>query len=112
MASLSVGEVGSNIVHIEGILREPDVQVWLSPIIESVHRSAVRAALAEVILDIRKLEYANAAAWRCLVQWLHLIHRDVKANYTLRIRSQPAYRWQVVGMSTLRIFGDEHLIIE
>lgn len=112
MATVSVGEVGGNVVKIEGVLRDPEVHNWLSPIIEEVHIFAVEHGLSEVVLDIHKLEYANAAAWRCFVQWLHFIHRDPNAKYQLRIRSQPAYQWQTVGMSTLRIFGKDHLIVE
>ncbi len=111
-ATVSIGEVGNDVVKIEGVLRDPDIQTWLTPIIESVHKSAVELALSEVVLDIQKLEYANAAAWRCFVQWLHFIHRDPNAKYRLRILSQPAYQWQMVGMTTLRIFGKEHLVIE
>jgi hypothetical protein len=110
--TVSIGEAGINVVKIEGVLRDPDIESWLSPIIAEVHDFAVDHGLPEVVLDIHKLEYANASAWRCLVQWLHLIHRASKAKYQLRIRSQPAYHWQMVGMSTLRIFGRDCLIIE
>jgi hypothetical protein len=111
-ATVSVGEAGHDVVKIEGVLRDPDIQAWLTPIIEATHEAAVELALPEVVLDIQKLEYANAAAWRCFVQWLHFIHRDPQAKYRLRILSQPAYQWQMVGMTTLRIFGKESLIVE
>lgn len=99
-------------VRIEGVLREENVAAWFHPLIEDVHRAAVEAGLAEVVLDIRGLEYANASVWSCLVQWLRLLRQDARARYTLRVLSEPTYRWQNVGMSALRVFGADRLVVE
>lgn len=105
-----------NVVRMTGVMREPDVGSWLVPLIEEIHAGALEAKLDEVVLDIRTLEYANAALWRCLVLWLKRI-RDASETYRLRLISNPVHRWQSVGVPALKVFGldaqgTERLIVE
>ena len=107
---VQIGENGSNIVKLEGVLRDPDVPKWLSLAISDIHSAAVARLLSEVVLDIHDLEYANATAWRCLMGWLHLIHSDPFARYKLRVISESSYHWQQIGVRTMRILGKEHMV--
>lgn len=106
-----VGGGQGNQIVIEGVLREVDVGVWLTPLIDEVHQEAVAQALGEVVLDLRPLEYANASVWRCLVLWVRQIRRDPEARYNLRLLSEPKHRWQGIGISALRAFGADRLIV-
>ncbi len=101
----------SNVLRISGILRDPEVQSWLYPLFEDVHRAAAHSKLSEVVLDLRALEYANAAAWRCIVLWLRLLREDQHARYRLHIQSQPRYQWQRVGIPALVAFGQDRLVV-
>jgi hypothetical protein len=94
---------------MEGVLREPDPAAWLCPLIDSVHTRAARDGLAEVVLDLRALEYANAAAWKCIVYWVRLLGDGSK--YRLRILTDQKHRWQQVGMTALRVFAQQRLEI-
>ena len=96
---------------ISGILREPEVGSWLIPLVEEMHQSAVEEALEELVLDLRNLEYGNASIWKCLVHWLKLAREDPRARYRLRVRSSAGRRWQEIGMSALRVFGGDRLVV-
>src|SRR5262245_6934064 len=98
-------------VRLAGVLREVDTDVWLSPVFTEVHDRAVETRLREVVLDLRRLEYANAGVWRCIVEWLRRI-RESRWQYRLRVRSELSYRWQRVGLPALSIFGDDWLQID
>jgi hypothetical protein len=99
-------------LRISGSLREANVGEWLMPLIDQIHADSMAAGTSEVIVDIRHLVYANAAMWTCLVGWLRILRRDKQARYNLRIRSEPGYRWQQVGIPMLVVFGADRLIVE
>jgi len=105
-----------NSIRMEGVIREADAGTWLDPLMDEIHRTALRAALDEVILDIRRLEYANAVVWRCLVQWIRRM-RELRDAYRIVILSDPNRHWQAVGAPALRTFsldatGTERLILK
>jgi hypothetical protein len=104
--------VASQTVRISGVLREMQTDEWLSPLLNDVHEQAVAAGLPEVVLDLRDLSYANAALWKCIVDWLKLLRRDTRGSYSLRVRSDPRHRWQQLGLPALGVFGAERLILE
>jgi hypothetical protein len=104
--------VGSdNVVVLEGVLREQDPAMWLGPIIDDIHRCATREGLRQVVLDLRGLTYANAAAWKCIVYWVRLLKEPSDKPYKLSILADEKHRWQQVGMTTLRVFSEERLEI-
>jgi hypothetical protein len=104
--------IRANRLELSGSLREPHPDEWFDPLIKEIHSEAIAARLEEVELDIRELEYANAAVWKCFVAWLRLIRTDAQAAYNLRIRSDPKYTWQRVGLASLAVFGGDRLIVE
>jgi hypothetical protein len=95
-------------VAFRGIIREPDPASWLVPLIEEMHAAARHSELATVQVDLRELEYANAAAWKCFVFWLKRMADD-RVSYRLHFLCNESHRWQSVGMSTLRVFGGDRV---
>jgi hypothetical protein len=100
-----------NVVVLEGVLREADPAMWLLPLIDDIHARATRDRLQLVVFDLRTLTYANAAAWKCIVYWVRRLKDVSDAPYRLCILGDEKHRWQQVGMSTLRVFGEERLDI-
>jgi hypothetical protein len=100
---------GNNILALEGLMREERPDGWFLPLIDELHERAVAFGLSEIVLDLRRLAYANAAAWKCLVYWLKKMHQDSRSRYQLRILCDEAHHWQQVGMPALRIFGGARL---
>ena len=113
-AQLKIGATPEtpNSLVFEGVFREQNVEEWFRPLIDELHARAVTLKLDEVVLDLRQLEYANAAAWKCLVYWMRLLQDDGNARYNVRIVANEAHRWQRVGMPSLQVFGRDRLIIE
>jgi hypothetical protein len=100
-----------NTVVLEGVLREPEPAKWLCPFIDDIHRQANEHEIKEVELDLRPLEYANAAAWKCIVYWVRLLKEPSMTPYQLHVIGDQKHRWQQVGITTLRIFGEKRLKI-
>lgn len=111
--AVSVGEgARRNEVVVVGAVREAGSGVWLDPILEAVHREAIERDLTEVVLDIRALEYASSGMWQSVVNWMRRLREDRRARYNVRVLSDPTHRWQTVGMSSLRVFGADRLIVD
>jgi hypothetical protein len=111
-AQLCLGGEGPNALQFKGVLREIDPSVWLMPLVREVHRLAVERQLDEVVVDLRELEYANAALFKCLVEWIRMMREEQAVHYRLRVRSAPKHRWQQVGVAGLRAVGAELVEIE
>src|SRR5690349_21829133 len=92
--NIHVVAVDENTLVFRGTLREADIHVWLSALVDEVHERAVGRKLAEVIVDLRELEYANAATWRCFIYWLRKLDAESRRKYTLRIRGDASRSWQ------------------
>jgi hypothetical protein len=102
----------SNLVVLEGTLREPDQGGWFRDLVVDLHARALRGGFAEVVLDLRAVEYANPAVWKSLVSWFRLLRDDPRATYTIRILCDQDHRWQQVGVPALRVFGHDRLVLE
>ena len=88
-------------VAFEGILRERE-DSWLNAFVDELHGAAMAARLAEVVLDLRKLRYANAAFLKALLRW-HKIAREGEHRYELKMKVDPGQRWQLMGLPALRL---------
>jgi hypothetical protein len=99
-------------IAFEGLMREAHPDTWFVPLIDEAHGKAVAEQLREIVLDIRRLSYANAAAWKCLVYWVKKMQQDRRAYYRLRVLCEEAHSWQHVGMPALRVFGGDRLVID
>jgi hypothetical protein len=107
-----VGEEAAHVIRVVGVLRQLDDRDWLAKLITEWHEAAVAGELPEIVLDLRELEYANSATWKCLATWVRLLSGDARALYTLRIRARDGAGWQRVGLGALQIFGGPRLIVQ
>jgi hypothetical protein len=104
-AHVEVWAGATNTVRMVGVMREANIATWLLPLIDEIHTTATEARFEEVVLDIRPLEYANAALWRCLVHWVKRVCHEGSSTYKLRIVSDPKRYWQQIGVPTLCAFS-------
>jgi hypothetical protein len=104
-------QVSGNTVRLEGVLGEVDVRNWLFPFLQLVHQQAVASSMPEVVFDIRRLSYASAGVWRSLLLWLRLLRSERGAPYSVRLLSDPAYRWQKMGVPAIVPFGADRLVV-
>lgn len=110
--NLRVSPFGTNTLVFQGVFREEDVNSWFSPLVDEVHARAVKHDLLEVVVDLRHLEYANAATWKCFLYWVQRLLGDVKAQYKIRVRGNSEHHWQRVGFPALVAFGKQRLVVE
>lgn len=106
------GAPHDGVVKLSGMLRDPGTQNWLWPELKLAHQEAVAARLGEVVLDLRDLTYSTADGWRILMSWLRLFRETSADGPRLRLLANRDHQWQSVGISTLVIFGGEHLVVE
>lgn len=106
-----VVSVSGHTVKLQGVLHEADVREWLQPFLLGIHQAAVGSSLPEVVFDIRQLSYANASLWRSLVLWLRLLRESPSTPYSVRLLSDPVYRWQKLGVPPLARLGGERLVV-
>jgi hypothetical protein len=104
-------QVTSSTVKLQGVLNEFDVRDWFYPVLTRVHEAAIATQMQEVVFDIRQLEYANAGLWRSLVLWLRLLRASPATPYSVRLLSDPVYRWQKVGVPPLMRLGADRLVV-
>jgi hypothetical protein len=110
-ALITVGAGGEgNVVHARGTLNEPDIETRLMHLFETVHDGATRQGLTEVVVDIRDVDYAGTGLWKAMVRWLRLMN-DAKAPYRLVVVGDRERNWQEIGMSMLRAFGVNKLVV-
>ncbi|HEX4459016.1 MAG TPA: hypothetical protein VIA18_13660 [Polyangia bacterium] len=109
---VEVGASAENIVVLSGLMREVDPGSWFLPLIDEVHGKLVAARVSNIVVDIRKLTYSNAAGWKCFVYWMKKMQEDERATYRMCILCEETLGWQQVGMSALRIFGGDRLLLK
>lgn len=103
--------LGGHTIKLQGVLTEIDVQDWMYPFLKEIHQTALDKQMPEVVFDIRQLTYANASLWRSLVLWLRLLRESPSTPYSVRLLSDPVYRWQKLGIPPLARLGGERLVI-
>jgi hypothetical protein len=103
--------VGGHTIKLQGVLNEHDVRDWLYPLLRNIHQTALSTNMPEVVFDIRLLTYANASLWRSLVLWMRLLRESPSTPYSVRLLSDPVYRWQKMGIPPLARLGGERLVI-
>ena len=106
---VSIGPTQENVITFTGLMREVDPGSWFLPLIDEVHGKLLAGRINNVVVDIRKLTYSNAAGWKCFVYWMKRMQEDERSTYRMCILCEETLGWQQVGMSALRVFGGDRL---
>jgi hypothetical protein len=104
--------VSETTVKLSGVIEDPNVRGWLVPILRNVHDDCVAQKVVDVVLDIRGLTYGNAAVWGSVVEWMRLAREAGPRRYAIRLRVDPASRWQRIGIAALTALTKDTLTIE
>ncbi len=85
----------------------------LDAFIKQLHSEAVRLAVAQVEIDLRKLEFMNSSSFKIFVAWLAQVRDlDAAAQYRITIRSNPNLLWQRRSLAALSCFAVDLVTIE
>ncbi|MBX3198053.1 MAG: hypothetical protein KF894_07895 [Labilithrix sp.] len=100
------GRVGVRLVgSAESVTRE-DLCAYLQ-VIDSVARET---QAAEVVFDLRALEFMSAACLRAMLTWLLEIERSPR--YVARFVSDAKNPWQRRSLASLATIGGEHVRVD
>jgi hypothetical protein len=80
---------------------------WL----EAFHAEATRVAAAEVVVDMRELEFMNSSCFKGFVTWITTM-REAEHRYRIKLLSNQSLHWQRRGLPTLRCFAADLISIE
>lgn len=114
----SLAHIGATLDHLDGkvevrfteTLTGEDLQRTLDELFEFLHDRAMTTG-ADVVLDLRAVDYASTALFKGLVRWFKEL-RESKASYRIHLRVDRSRHWQDMAVATLRPFGGRQLVVE
>ncbi|MBK8264392.1 MAG: hypothetical protein IPK80_24000 [Nannocystis sp.] len=117
---LVAGEVRASCVRageqvVVSFLGTADAQVdaQLEGFLGQVHAMIEREPVAEVIADLRHLEFMNSSCFKAFVTWLVAVRRLPRASqYRIRFRASERHHWQKRSLHALSYFGGDLITIE
>lgn len=79
----------------------------------AVHAAAVEHAPAEVVIDLRRLEFMSSSCFKSLVTWISDVRElPAERRHAIRFLSDPRMHWQKRSLHALRCFAIELITIE
>ena len=85
----------------------------LRDLLARMHAEVVRVSAREVQIDLRDLEFMNAACMKLFVIWVSdILESPHDQRYRLRFLSNPEVRWQRRSLMALQCLTSELVVIE
>jgi hypothetical protein len=89
------------------------VQDQLSEFLVTIDKLCTEAGVAEVTVDVQKLEFMNSACFKAFVSWIgRLQDREEAHQYRIRFLSDPRMLWQRRSLHALSCFAADLISIE
>jgi anti-anti-sigma factor len=77
-----------------------------------VHDAAVAAALAEVVVDLRGVEFMNSSCLKAILTWVNDVQElDESRRYAVRFISDPRVHWQNRSLHSVKCFASDIISI-
>jgi len=81
--------------------------------LSEAHARTVADGCAEVIVDVRQLEFMNSSCLKKIVAWLESVETlPPESRYRVRFLSDPAIRWQKRSLHALESFSVGFVTVE
>lgn len=85
----------------------------LRDLMARLHAEMVRVAATEVEIDLRDLEFMNAACMKLFVNWVsEILEGPEDKRYRLRFVSNPEVRWQRRSLMALQCFTTDVVVLD
>lgn len=92
---------------------ESDSKSALDVLLRGIHEAALADKVAEVVVDLRALEFMNSSCIKAFVSWIGTIQDSPPtSHYQLRILSDSKKRWQDRSLTALACFAADLIHIE
>ncbi len=100
-------------VRMTGNASTTRAQKILEEFLVALHEEVRRLHLAQVVMDIRELEFMNSSCLKDFVYWLSSV-RDAPEpeRYEIVFLSNPQHHWQKRSMHSLTCFASEFVRVE
>lgn len=85
----------------------------LRDLVARIHAEAIRVGAREVEIDLRELEFMNAACMKLFVNWVsEILDGPEDKRYRLRFVSSPDVRWQRRSLQALQCITTELVVVD
>ena len=85
----------------------------LARYLEALHQRATGAGARQVVMDLVRLEFMNAACLRAFVGWIQRLQElPPRQRYHVCFRSNSQLPWQRRSMNALRCFATDLISVE
>jgi hypothetical protein len=92
---------------------ENESKAALEVYLAAVHQAATTAAVTEVTVDLRALEFMNSSCIKACVTWIGTVQDAPKASqYRLRFLSDSKKDWQSRSLKALACFAADLISVE
>lgn len=81
--------------------------IELASALLKVHQEALTAAVSDVTVDFRSVEFMNSAALSAFLQWFNRLRETPK--YKVVLIYDPQVRWQRGSISAMSAFAADHV---
>ncbi len=85
----------------------------LRDLMARIHAEVVRIRAREVEIDLRELEFMNAACMKLFVNWVaEILEAPEDVRYRLRFLSNPDVRWQRRSLVALQCITTDFVVVD
>lgn len=85
----------------------------LGELLGRVHAESQRAGPADVVVDMRSLEFMNSSCFKNFITWIVAVRRlSPEQRYRITFRSSAKQHWQKRSLHALSYFGGELVQVE
>ena len=85
----------------------------LRELMARLHAELVRVSAKEIEIDLRDLEFMNAACMKLFVNWVaEILDGPEEQRYRLRFVSNPDVRWQRRSLMALQCFTTDVVVLD
>ena len=118
--SLSAGELrvtcsraAERVVAVFVGTADAQVDAQLEAFLGRQHAAVEREPAAEVVADIRHLEFMNSSCFKAFVTWIVQVRRMPAASqYRIRFLSSAQHHWQKRSLHAISYFGGDLIRID
>ena len=111
MSQSEIGESGVR-ARFSGTA-DVDAIAPLRDLMARIHAEMVRVSAREIEIDLRDLEFMNAACMKLFVNWVsEILDGPEQQRYRLRFVSNPEVRWQRRSLIALQCFTSDVVVLD
>ncbi|MGE0396645.1 MAG: hypothetical protein AB7T06_08015 [Kofleriaceae bacterium] len=107
-------EIGTNCIRARfSGNADIDAIAPLRELMGRIHAEMVRTCSREIEIDLRDLEFMNAACMKLFVNWVaDILESPEEQRYRLRFVSNPEVRWQRRSLMALQCFTTDVVVLD